>query len=281
MPLAPAPLDPRAALDAIGLLPDVEIDVADAALHFARIDEPQADWQAAREELSAIARDAVAMACLIGDANLPARAETLAGLLVGRYEFHGDRENFDDPANANLIRVIQRRAGLPVALGIIWLHAARAAGWGAHGVDFPMHFLFALEGKGTQIVLDVFGDGVMLDARDLRALIKRIEGEGAELRPGLLRPMNTRAVLLRLQNNIKARRLDAGDLRGALICTEDMLRIAPDHAALWREAGLMHQRLDHVAAALRCFERFLAIEPRGEAAARARTLMEELRTRLN
>jgi regulator of sirC expression with transglutaminase-like and TPR domain len=279
MSAVPAPLDPRAALDAIGLLPDTEIDIADAALHLARVDTPDADWQAAREDLSAIARDSVAQARRIKDADLAVRAEALCGLLVGGYGFRGDRDNYDDPANANLIRVIERRKGIPVALGVVWLHAARAAGWGAHGVDFPMHFLLALEGKGSQLVLDAFEGGVALDARDLRALIKRVEGERAELRPGVLRPMNARAVLIRLQNNIKARRLDAGDLPSALTCTEDMLRIAPDHAALWREAGLMHQRLDHVAAALRCFERFLAIEPQGEAATRARAVMEELRTR--
>jgi regulator of sirC expression with transglutaminase-like and TPR domain len=127
----------------------------------------------------------------------------------------------------------------------------------------------------------VFDGGTPLDARQLRALLKRIEGERAELRPGLLRPMDVRAVLLRLQNNIKARRLGLGDLAGAVVCTEDMLRIAPDHAGLWREAGLIHQRLGHVPAALRCLERFLDLAPQGEVAARARAAMEELRTRLN
>jgi regulator of sirC expression with transglutaminase-like and TPR domain len=277
----PAPLDPRAALDAIGLLPDVEIDIADAALAFARIDASDADWQAVREELSALARDAVALARMIKRAELELRAEALTGLLVGRHGYRGDAQTYDDLANANLIRVVQRRKGLPVALGVIWLHAAHAAGWNAHGVDFPAHFLVALQGKGTQLVLDVFDGGTPLDARDLRALLKRIEGERAELRPGLLPPMSTRAVLLRLQNNIKTRRLEAGDLRGALVSAEDMLRIAPDHAGLWREAGLIHQRLDHIAAALRCFEHFLMIVPKGDAATRVRTTMEELRGRLN
>ena len=83
--------------------------------------------------------------------------------------------NLRDLANANLISVIQRRKGLPVALGIIWLHTARAAGWGAHGVDFPAHFLVALEGKSVQAVVDVFGGGVTLDARDLRVLLKRVQ----------------------------------------------------------------------------------------------------------
>ena len=279
---SPSSGDPRAALDAVGHLPDPEIDIADAALHLARVDAPAADWQAARAELSAIARDAVELARAVGrEATLPVLGEALSGLLVGRYGFRGDPDTYDDLDNANLIRVIERRKGLPVALGILWLHAARAAGWGAHGVDFPAHFLLALSGRGSQLVLDVFDGGTPLDARQLRALLKRIEGDRAELRPGLLRPMDVRAVLLRLQNNIKARRLGLGDLAGAATCAEDMLRIAPDHAGLWREAGLMHQRLGHVQAALRCLQRFLDLAPQGESAARARAAIDELRTRLN
>ncbi len=280
MAAPPAPLDPRAALDAIGLLPDVEIDIAHAALAFARIDAPLASMEHAREELSAIARDAVTLTRRIDDVDLATRAEVMAGLLVGRYGFRGDKDEYDDPANANLIRVIERRKGLPVALGVVWLHAMRAAGWSAHGIDFPAHFLVALPGKSSQLVIDVFDAGTLLDARDLRLLLKRVEGERAELRPGLLAPMNTRAVLLRLQNNIKVRRLDAGDLHGALTCAEDMLRIAPDHATLWREAALMHQRLDHVRAALRCYEQFLVLVPQGEVADRVRRVIEELRNHL-
>jgi regulator of sirC expression with transglutaminase-like and TPR domain len=273
--------DPRAALEAIGLLPDTEIDIGDAALQLARIDAPDADWQAARAHLSELARDTVELARTIGTDDLSMRAEVLAGLIAGRYTYTGDAETYDDLANANLIHVINRRRGLPVALGIVWLHAARAVGWGAHGVDFPAHFLVALEGRSVQCVIDVFGGGVTLDARDLRVLLKRIEGQSAELRPGLLRPMNARGVLLRLQNNIVTRRLQGGDLAGALACTEDMLRMAPDHADLWRQAAIMNQRLDHVGAALRCFEHFLELVPEGAAANRIRGAMDELRTRLN
>ena len=282
--------DPRRALEAIGTLPDTEIDVAGAAVQLGRVDAPDADWQAAAVKLSALARDAAALGPgAAGDVS--ARAGALAGLIAGRYGFMGDADTYDDPANANLIHVLDRRRGLPVSLGVIWLHCARAAGWDAHGLDFPGHFLLALEGvpprnKQRQpapqhAVLDVFTGGTPLDARDLRDLVKRVEGPAAELRPGLLAPMSTRAVLLRLQNNIKGRRLNAGDLHGALACAEDMLRIAPDTAPLWREAALMHQRLDQVAAAVKCFERFLALVPKGDAAARARSAMDELRGRLH
>jgi regulator of sirC expression with transglutaminase-like and TPR domain len=272
---------PREALDAIGQLPDTEIDIADAALQLARIDAPAADWQAARAHLSLLARESVEVAAGLAQDSLGARAAALGALIGGRHRYRGDERHYDDPANANLIRVTERRMGLPVALGIIWLHCARAAGWDAHGVDFPGHFLVALTGGRSQLVLDVFSGGTALDARDLRRLIKQVQGDEAELRPGVLAPMNARAVLVRLQNNLRTRRLGAGDLEGALSCAEDMLRIAPDLAALWREAAMINRRLDRVAAALRCFERFLELVPEGDAAVRARAQVDELRQRLN
>jgi regulator of sirC expression with transglutaminase-like and TPR domain len=283
MPPSPG-AEARAAIEAASQLPDAEIDLAATAVPFASVDAPDADWRNAAATLTAIARAAVGAAAADrqADAGDPeARRARLLAVLQGQFGLGGDGETYDDPANANLIRVLERRRGLPVALGILWLHAAEAAGWAAHGVDFPGHFLLAIEGPRSQALVDVFAGGVALDAPALRALLKRMEGEAAELRPGLLRPMAKRDVLLRLQNNIKLRRLRAGALESALACTEDMLRLAPDAAALWREAGLMNQRLDRIGAALECLDRFLTLVPEGEAAARIRRLTAELRQRLN
>ena len=283
-------LDPQAALDAVGQLPDVEIDIAGAALQFARIDAPDADWHAARRHFSDLARDAVALARDLPGDDVAARAGALAGLITGRYRYAGDTATYDDMANANLIHVAERRRGLPVSLGIVWLHCTRAMGWDAHGVDFPGHFLLALDGvaaKGRaqqgpqQTILAVFAGCVPLDSKDLRTLLKRVQGSAAELRPGVLAPMSARRVLLRLQENVRSRRLAAGETESALTCTLDMLRIAPDLASLWRDAAVMHQQLDQVAAALRCYARVLDLVPEGDTAKRARSAMDDLRSRLN
>jgi len=138
-----------------------------------------------------------------------------------------------------------------------------------------------MSGAGGQSLLDVFHGGTPLTSKDLRALLKRVEGDAAELRPGLLRPMSTRRVLLRLQNNILTRRLMADNVEGALTCAEDMLRIAPDHPSLWHQTALLNQKLERMAAALKCFDRFLALMPEGEAAREARSIAETLRGRLN
>ena len=283
--MSPSPQeDARAALDAAGQLPDAELDLAAVALQFARIDAPEADWRAAQGLLSRIARRAVELAA--GDESADGgdsarRRALLANLIHQEFGFAGDTETYDDMANASLIHVLERRRGLPVALGILWLHAAEAVGWGAHGLNAPGHFLLALPHTRGQIVLDVFAQGTQLQPPELRALIKRVAGEQAELKPGMLAPMTKRDVLLRLQNNIKLRRLQAQDLEGGLAAARDMLRIAPDHAALWRETGLIEHRLERIGAALASLDRALEIEPRGEAAARIRGLVEELRNRLN
>ena len=134
--------DMRPILDAIGALPDAEIDLADAALQLARVDAPDADWQVARDHLSEIARNIAGGA--ENSENLASRAVMLSDLLYDHYDYRGDIDTYDDPANANLLRVIDRRRGMPVALGILWLHAASAAGWPAYGLDLPGHFVTAL-----------------------------------------------------------------------------------------------------------------------------------------
>ena len=269
------------ALRAIGELPDSEIDIANAALQLALADLPTGDAGAALAHLSEIARGAVEQASAVGPDDLVGQAVAIAALMGERFGYAGDSDTYDDLDNANLIRVIERRRGLPVALGVLWLHALRAAGWVGHGIDFPGHFLLSLAHRDTQVVVDVFHAGAVMDARELRGLVKQVEGPKAELRPGLLRPMSTRAVLLRLQNNIKLRRLTAGDLEGALSCTENMLHIAPDEASQWRDAMMMHDRLGRLTDALRCGGRFLALVPHGDAAERMQAAMAEVRARLN
>ena len=78
-------------------------------------------------------RPATTQASAAGDA--PPRA--LARTFCERFDYRGDSETYDDTQNADLIRVIRRRRGLPVALGILYLHAARAQGWPAVGLNFP------------------------------------------------------------------------------------------------------------------------------------------------
>src|SRR5258708_36332460 len=114
------------------------------------------------------------------------------------------------------MRVIDRRKGLPVALGILYIHAARAQGWDMAGLAFPGHFLVRLQDAGTRLILDPFHGGKPREAAELRDLLKAITGNEAGLTPAHYAPVSDRDGLLRLQNNPKPRLIDSRQLGEAM-----------------------------------------------------------------
>ena len=205
----------------------------------------------------------------------------LAGLLVDELDYRGDSETYDDLANANLLRVIERRRGLPVALGILWLHAARAAGVVASGVNFPGHFLIRIGGGNSQLLIDVFAGGSILDADALKSLLRSIYGRATSLREDMLAPMGNRDILLRLVGNIRSRQEQAGEFRNALLTLSDMQKIAPDMAQLLLDAARLHEALDELHAATEALGQFLMLQPDGPSAEHARQQIIRLRGRIN
>jgi regulator of sirC expression with transglutaminase-like and TPR domain len=264
---------PLQTLEQVGRLSDAEIDLAGTALALAVLDHPHVDPDSYRGHLAALAAD-------VGRRSV-AQADALRDVLAGQYGYRGDRESYDDLDNANLVRVIDRRRGLPVALSILWLHAARAQGWRADGLNFPAHFLIRVDAGGGAVVLDPFNGGATLDAADLRALRKRFGGGDAELTPEDCAPVGNRAILLRLQNNIKLRLLQAERREEALAVLERMALIAPDQPGIWHECARLHRDLGNLRAAIACLERTRALA--GDEASRQAVALElkGLRIRLN
>lgn len=265
----------------MGSLPDDEIALAETALLFARLDAPWADWRRAQSHLSVLAREAAELRDWVGD-DAQEQAEALAGMLGCRHDYSGDYETYDDLRNVNLIHVTERRRGMPIGLGIIWLHCAEVAGWDCYGINFPSHFVLGLAAGDMRAVLDVFSGGRIVEAEDLEAMLDRLD-QGARPARGvaLAERMGKREVLIRLQRNIAFRRQGAGDLAGALTCLEDMLRIAPEESSLWQQAAVLQQKIGQLAAALRSMERVVSLIPPGADAERARAAMRRLRGSLN
>jgi regulator of sirC expression with transglutaminase-like and TPR domain len=200
--------------------------------------------------------------------------------MAERHGYSGDRQTYDDLQNANLMRVIDRRRGLPVALGILYIHAARAQGWKAVGLNFPGHFLIRLDGRGHRLILDPFAEGRVRTVADLRDLLRQTQGPDAELTPAHYETAADRDVLLRLQNNIRIRLIRDEQIERAVQVLEGMLLFAPDQPGLWREAGLLHAHLGNLRAGIAALEKFIAIGA-GTQRHDAAVMLQSLRARLN
>ena len=114
------------------------LNIGEAALLLANLDLPKNSFGQYQDELNLIASD---LSAASREAEtLPDRITALSETLYKQHRFQGDVETYDDPQNANLMRVIDRRKGLPVALGILAIHAGRTQGWEIAGLNFPAIF---------------------------------------------------------------------------------------------------------------------------------------------
>ncbi|MEE9480443.1 MAG: transglutaminase-like domain-containing protein [Kiloniellales bacterium] len=272
----------EARLQQIGGRPDEDIDLAEAGLLLGAINDPKAPLERYRHHLSLLVRDTADLGARLGAADsLEARARALQAILAERYEYRGDQNTYEDLQNANLLRVIDRRRGLPVTLGVLYIHAAAQQGWEISGINFPAHFMIRLQLGGERAVLDPFHGGVRRDTADLRAMLKAFTGKAAELTPEHYAPVGRRDILLRLQNNIKLRLLGDKRQQDALEVLETMLMIAPGSAALWREAGILHVELGHLRAGILSLEQYLQLGGQAPDRHEVAAVLQRLRAQLH
>jgi regulator of sirC expression with transglutaminase-like and TPR domain len=255
------------------------LPIGEAALALASFERPRVGLARYRQHLAALSRDVGRHNGAAG--GLADRARALNEVILLKYGYSGDELTYDDLQNANLMRVVDRRKGLPVALGILYLHAARAQGWDGVGLAFPGHFLIRLADGPERLILDPFHGGRACDAAVLRELLKAMAGQEVELAPEHYAPVADRDVLLRLQNNLKSRLLQMGRHERALRVVETMLLLAPDLAGLWQEAGLMQAQIGNLRAAAQTFEEFIRRAPEGAARHQAAVLLQQLKAKLN
>ena len=255
----------EARLREIGEEGDSPFDIGEAALLLGSFDRPGVPLDRYRAHFDELARAA-------------GNPDGLAPTIGGAFGYTGDRATYDDLQNANLLRVIDRRRGLPVALGIIYMEVGRRLGAQVEGLDFPGHFLIRVD--RTEIV-DPFQRGETREPPALRQILKAAYGPSAELETAHFRTATDRSVLLRLQNNIRLRLTRHRRFEAALDVLERMVWIAPDLPELVRERAMLEAALGRFKGAVESLERYIAMEradgPRLEAAA----LLQRFRARLN
>src|SRR5262245_2868899 len=150
-------------IETIGLLDDDEIELDHAALALSELDHEGVElepYYALLDEIGERLDDFI-------DAETPeAQGEALAQVFHEEFGFTGDADSYDAPLNADLIRVLDRRRGLPVSLSLLYVAAARRLGWTAYATNTPGHVLVQI-GEGPSCLIDPFHDGVIVSRERL------------------------------------------------------------------------------------------------------------------
>jgi len=162
----------------------------------------------------------------------------------------GDDIDYDDLRNINICNVMDRRMGLPITLSIIAIALCRSAGLHANGINFPGHFLMSIENNGEKLIIDPFQGCKILEAKDMRNILKKMAGNEAELSAEYYVPCSNREILLRLRNNLKYRLIDMSDYVRAITVVETMTWIAPDDYRLNLDKAVLFSRLEQPKSAI-------------------------------
>lgn len=267
--------DPDQIIDSSATSPDDDLRPAILALALAAYNHPGISAGRYLSHLERLCESVAARFKQLRDEGADDDAGTqLAALqyvLADSEKYEGDSDTYDALENADLMRVIDRRKGLPVALAILYIHAARAQGWRVDALNFPGHVLCRIEKDGQRFLFDPFDRCRVMEAQHLRALIKRVNGPHAELSADYYLAVSNRAVLTRLQNNIKLRQVEAGDYDGALTTVERMRRIDPAEFRLLFDEGVLASKTGRSRQAIDALEAYIGLAPgrhdREEAAA--------------
>lgn len=229
-----------------------------AALGIAALEYPELDLRRCERSLSALA-DRV-RSRRTGDGLLEG-IQALRVVLADEEGFHGNLDDYQDPDNSFLNRLLERKVGLPITLSVLYLEVARRAKVPLFGVSFPGHFLVACELEvDRKVVLDPFHGGALLTEAGCEDLLRKVAPQ-VKFTPRMLVPATVRAISYRMLNNLKRLYLDRGDGDRALGVVDLMLTLAPDHPGELRARAAILSALGAYRAALRDVERCLELSP--------------------
>ena len=215
-----------------------EIDLVQAALVIAQLDDPDLDVSSYRERVTRLGEEFRASLGPDAPALDPATAlERLNEFFFHENGFHGARFDYENLANSRLSEVLDDREGIPILLCLLYIEIGRAGGLDLVGLPRPLQFVVGLRQPGQErpLVIDVFEGGTVID-----------EPETADLKPA-----SKRAILTRMLTNLRTFSASTGHRAAALSYASLLVALNPDEirTRLTRAALALDQKRPKLAAA--------------------------------
>ena len=209
--------------------PGDEIDLQRAALLIAGEEYPGLDVNGYLNSLDDMAQQ---VKTTVGQSeDLEELARSLNRYLFDEMGFSGNAEDYYNPQNSLLNRVIDTRVGIPITLSVLYLGVATRLGLHCKGVGMPGHFLVSIQ--DIDLYMDPFHSGQLLSAGDCRRLAEQLFGQRVQWDDSFLAPATSRQILERMLNNLRLIYFQLRDWARLAPVIERMLLIDPDNTGLY------------------------------------------------
>jgi len=181
--------------------------------------------------------------------------------------FANNADDYYDPRNSYLNEVLDRKLGIPITLGLVYIEIGRCIGLPVQGVSFPAHFLVKYRVREGVVVLDPYAKGISLSLDDLR---HRIRGLCNGIVPtksrvaAMLCAASNREILMRMLHNLKNIYIKNEQWSKALVASDRIIAIMPDDGNEYRDRAMIYIELECYRAARADFQTYLEKAPDAE-----------------
>ena len=129
------------------------------------------------------------------------KLDVLTCFLFDECGFQGNNDEYYDPRNSYVNKVLERKRGLPITLSVVYIEVARRVGLALEAISFPFHFLISPTDV-EDLFLDPFHKGQQLSKIDCKRMLERFSDGTVPFRPCYLQPATARQVVLRVMRNL-------------------------------------------------------------------------------
>ncbi len=259
--------------------PEPLLDLVEGSLVIALEENPSLDVNRYLGEVHAWSE--VVRERLEGSRDVERLVETINRLLFEEEGFHGENDDYYDPRSALLSEALERHAGLPITLSVLYLELSRRVGVEAAGVALPGRFLVKFTGPFGVLVVDPFDGGRVLSTIELQKILDSMYGGGVKLREHHLRSFSPREILARELAQLKAAYLAQHDLPRAAASIDRLLILDDRDAYEVRDRAALAMQMHAYRQAIDLFERYLSLMPSADDRSRVREQITYLRAWLD
>ena len=178
-------------------LPDEKLDLEQGAFLVARVCYPELDAKACHEKLDHLAEKA---RLKVGAVEKPReQLRTLSRFLFQDERFRGNWEDYFDPQNSYLNKVLERKLGIPISLSVLYLLIAKRLKLLVAGVGIPGHFMVKYEDPHSEFYVDTFNGGRFLTRAEC---VQFMVEAGYPYQPEFMEGVSPREILARMLRNL-------------------------------------------------------------------------------
>ncbi len=127
------------------------------------------------------------------------------------HKFGGNIEDYHNPDNLLINRVLETKTGNPLSIGILYMAVARSANLPITGINLPEHFVLAYMGETIDtetlqirddkalFYINAFSEGAVFSAREINMFLRKLKMEAL---PEFFNPCSNRDIVLRMLGNL-------------------------------------------------------------------------------